>query len=225
MRIDPADVVTGALDAAGRAEAERLMREDPAFRAEVEGLRAVAARLDALPPEAWDPPEPPPLRIADLGTVGAARPARRRRWRLSVPVPVLAVASVALLAAGVALGSLMGDDGPAAPRTERALALAALPEAPRAHGQAEVLTGGELAIRMDGLPASRDGDFYAVWLLDASGEMIPIGSFRVGADGTATVRVPLPEDPSRFDYVDVSVEPGDGDPRHSGHSVLRGTTA
>lgn len=139
-------------------------------------------------------------------------------------MPVLAVASVALLAAGVALGSLLGDDGPSAPRTGRALALAALPEAPRAHGEAEVLSDGGLAIRMDGLPASHDGDFHAVWLLDAPGKMIPIGSFRVGADGTAAVRVPLPVDPSRFDDVDVSVEPADGDPRHSGHSVLRGTT-
>ena len=34
--------------------------------------------------------------------------------------------------------------------------------------------------------------------------------------------LPLPTDPARFRYLDVSREPEDGDPGHSGLSILRG---
>jgi hypothetical protein len=40
----------------------------------------------------------------------------------------------------------------------------------------------------------------------------------------ATVRVPLPSKPSSYRYLDVSREPADGNPAHSGDSVLRGAT-
>ena len=42
------------------------------------------------------------------------------------------------------------------------------------------------------------------------------------ADGTARASLPLPVDPARFRYFDLSLEPADGDPGHSGRSVLRG---
>ena len=51
-----------------------------------------------------------------------------------------------------------------------------------------------------------------------------LGSFRVGAKGGATVELPLPVDPSRYRFLDVSVERDDGDPSHSSRSVLRGRT-
>ena len=37
--------------------------------------------------------------------------------------------------------------------------------------------------------------------------------------------MPLPADPSRFAAIDVSVEPGDGNPAHSKRSVLRAPLA
>jgi len=43
----------------------------------------------------------------------------------------------------------------------------------------------------------------------------------VNASGEADVTVPVPGDPGRFAALDVSVEPADGDPRHSARSVLR----
>ncbi len=42
----------------------------------------------------------------------------------------------------------------------------------------------------------------------------------MAADGT--FEVPDDVDLDRFDVVDVSVEPDDGDPTHSGASILRG---
>ena len=56
-------------------------------------------------------------------------------------------------------------------------------------------------------------------------ELVGLGSFRVGDDGAATLKLPLPMDPDAFQYFDLSLEPGDGDPGHSGVSVLRGPTA
>jgi hypothetical protein len=49
-------------------------------------------------------------------------------------------------------------------------------------------------------------------------------AFQVPASGSATVRVPLPAKPSSDRPPDVSREPADGNPAHSGESVLRGAT-
>jgi anti-sigma-K factor RskA len=76
-------------------------------------------------------------------------------------------------------------------------------------------------VRVTGLPPSRGGRFYELWLLGAEGELVSLGSFRVPASGEADISVPLPADPGRFAALDVSVEPADGDPGHSKRSVLR----
>jgi hypothetical protein len=98
--------------------------------------------------------------------------------------------------------------------------------APSATGVAEVTGGADdrvALVRVSGLRPSSPGDFYEVWLLDDAkrpGRLISLGSFRVPGSGAATVEVPVPVDPERFVF-DVSVEPQDGDPAHSGDSVLR----
>ncbi|HKY66402.1 MAG TPA: anti-sigma factor, partial [Acidimicrobiales bacterium] len=64
--------------------------------------------------------------------------------------------------------------------------------------------------------------FYEVWLIDTNVDgMVSLGPAR--ADGTYSV--PSGVDPAQFPIVDVSIEPPDGDPTHSGVSVLRGTLA
>ena len=52
-----------------------------------------------------------------------------------------------------------------------------------------------------------------------------LGSVRVPESGEAELDVDPPVDPRDFQFLDVSREPGDGDPSHSGHSVLRGPAA
>jgi anti-sigma-K factor RskA len=60
-----------------------------------------------------------------------------------------------------------------------------------------------------------------VWLLDAAGKrLVSLGLL----DGsTATFAVPPQVDLADYPVVDVSLEPADGDPAHSGDSVVRGT--
>jgi anti-sigma-K factor RskA len=226
-RIDPLDVALGEV-APGREaeEAARLMRDDARFRAEVERVAPVVARLERQPADTWRAPEPPPL------LVGSSPPPVRAPWRNGFVLrPAVALAAcVALLAAGAGAGLLAGElgGGPQEPdpavtagaEPARSVTLAALPARPDAHGVAAV-SRGAVSVRVGGLAPTRGQGFCEVWLLNAPDDLVSLGTFRVGADGTARVRLPVAVDPGRFRFLDVSVEPADGDPAHSGRSVLR----
>jgi hypothetical protein len=76
----------------------------------------------------------------------------------------------------------------------------------------------DLPLATDDLPATEG--FYEVWLIDTQVErLISLGPVRPDA----TYVVPADIDYRDFPIVDVSVEPPDGDPTHSGDSILRGT--
>jgi anti-sigma-K factor RskA len=72
-----------------------------------------------------------------------------------------------------------------------------------------------------GLPRVGTGGFYEVWMMRDATHLVALGSFRVGADGRARVDLPVTASPRRFPVLDISREAADGDPAHSGHSVLR----
>ena len=91
-----------------------------------------------------------------------------------------------------------------------------------AGASASVRLGDEATMRVTGLRPSGGGDFYELWLIGDGGRLVSLGSFRVPASGTAEMTLPLPADPARYRFLDVSREPDDGDPGHSGISVLRG---
>ena len=61
--------------------------------------------------------------------------------------------------------------------------------------------------------------YYALWLIDRDvAGMISLGPL----EADRTYALPAGFDPESFPVVDVSIEPFDGDPTHSGNSVLRG---
>ena len=76
-------------------------------------------------------------------------------------------------------------------------------------------------LTVSGLPRVGGGGFYEVWMLRDPAHLVALGSFRVGADGRARVDLPVTASARRFPVLDISREPADGDPEHSGHSVLR----
>ncbi|MGY1751202.1 anti-sigma factor [Modestobacter sp. SYSU DS0511] len=90
-----------------------------------------------------------------------------------------------------------------------------------ASGRAEVReAAGRRSLRIDlAAPALTDG-YYEVWLLrpDVSG-MVQLGTV---TDGATSLPLPDGVDLGEYPVVDVSVEPLDGDPTHSGVSVARG---
>ena len=152
--------------------------------------------------------------VVSLAT-GRSRPERMLGRRL------LAAAAVVLLVALVGVGLLQRED------SETLVASVALsPEGLDAagaglSGSADVLTvddGYEVAVQVSDLAPLDDG-YYELWIIDpeVSG-MHSLGS--VTADGRYVV--PNGVRVEDFPIVDISIEHPDGDPTHSGQSVLRG---
>jgi anti-sigma-K factor RskA len=198
----------------------------PVCDGEVSALRATVAtarssdmlELTAPPPAVWQ-------RIAD--ELGIAEPAAARPDEVVVPLRRppwrrrLTAAAAALAVAAAATGVLASLAGPSTPDEVRA-PLVALGEQASARGEV-VLAAGDgqrsLVVEASGLPPA-DG-FYEVWLLDLEGDrMVALGVL----DDSGRGRLTVPDGVQVGDYpeVDVSLEPDDGDPAHSGDSVLRG---
>jgi len=192
-----------------------------ACSAEVRALAATvstarSADLDALPappPSVWD-------RIVDeLGieeSQAEPEPPRRSVRRLLLAG---GAALTAAAAAGVVL--LTGGGTPAAPPEGASAPLLALGEAD-ATGRVVLSASPErraLLVDTAGLPPA-DG-IYEVWLLDVETDrLVALGALDDSGSGWLTV--PTGVDVSDYPQVDISLEPDDGDPTHSGNSVLRG---
>lgn len=229
--LEPSDVIFGELTEDERAEADRLMRDDPDFRAQVERLRPTVARLEELPPEAWQELEPPPPpSIADLErsapslTPEPTRPRKRRRRLVLRPAFAAGLAAV-LIAAGVGAGVLLssGDESVNGPT----IGLAPIdPGRTGESGSVEVDDGDrKVVISVEGLPANDPDQFYEAWLLSDTDQVVSLGGFKVDDSGVGELRAQLPDDPGKYRYFDVSVETADGDASHSGRSVLRAPTS
>ncbi|MFC7431585.1 MULTISPECIES: anti-sigma factor domain-containing protein [unclassified Agrococcus] len=187
------------------------------------GLASGAA--DATGPEATPGSGTPAHPRESLGAQASTRGARRRRLaRFSSRALVAACLVTALvIAGGVALGTWIAQRPPA----ETVLASIALdPLADGLDGASAriVERDGHRVLEIDtgGLP-SADGGYLDVWLIDADVE----GMVNVGILDGVTGEYVLPDDLDleRFPIVDVSIEPLDGDPTHSGESVWRGSLA
>lgn len=173
-------------------------------------------RIDAaLRDEQAEPePDPEPAREpAPAPAVASVTPLRRpaRRWL----APLAAAAAVAVIAAGAVV--LGGDDEPE-PVVVASATLDPLTGA--GSGTAELLeTDGHLQLRLETADLDAGDGFLEVWVIDTAVErLVSLGPAR--ADGLYDLPPGL--DPQTFPIVDVSVEPIDGDPTHSGDSLLRG---
>jgi Anti-sigma-K factor rskA len=219
------------------ALAESLPAEDAAHlgscaqcSAEVAALRRPVDVL-AVPSLAGTAPEvPPPPRvweaIAAATGVSAApqdeapsaevvelRPRRaRRRW---LPLAAAVVVGGVIGGAVVALS----PDGDGAVVAETALDPLASDDA---SGRAEVHDAdGVRSLQVDLDAPDLSTGYYEVWVMQPDAvRMVPVGVVHRGD----TV-LPLPDgiDLGAYPVVDVSVEPLDGDPAHSGVSVARGS--
>ncbi len=227
-----AEYLLGELDDAGRARVEGRLAEDAELRAELEAMRPLVSTLESLPEDAWPASAPSGDSVAAVGErEGRRQAARSRGWRW-VPGagsrrwsvrPALALATLLVVAAlGVGLGALLNGGG----GSEGAPAIVLRPLRPAAGEQATVAmpAAGEMLFHAEGLPPLGDGHFYELWLMTDASRTVPVASFRVGADGRAIVRVPLPADPSSFRYFDVSQQRVGAGTGHSAVSVLRGPT-
>lgn len=153
------------------------------------------------------------------------------RRRGAVPLWLATAAAVAGLVAGLAVGRWTADDPVAAPRpapTPTVVASAALTsldsDAPRGDVEAfdaspEVVSVSVRARELGGEPG-----YHEVWLINVDGKrMVALGFLAQGDDGTFDVPRRLLDEGYRI--LDISVEPDDGDPTHSGVSLARGQLA
>jgi hypothetical protein len=135
-------------------------------------------------------------------------------------VAVAAAVAIALVVLGAAGGALLTRGGAGA-GGGREVALAPVGDGPRgAHADAR-LARASMQLTVSGLPRVGGGGFYEVWMLRDPAHLVALGSFRVGPGGRARVDLPVTASARRFPVLDISREPADGDPAHSGHSVLR----
>ncbi len=160
-------------------------------------------------------PSAPSVAASDDGALAEVRSiTSARSW--ARPLAMVAGAAAALLVGVPLFLAVTGGTDP----SQRA-ELAAL-EGFDGSGEAEV-AGSELSVRFDGADAP-EGSFYELWLLDLEGDeledLVSLGQVEVAADGSFVI--PEGIDLGEFDVVDVSVEPDDGNPDHSGVSILRG---
>lgn len=208
--VAPAAVAMDLLDDRERALADRLLADDPLFRAEVERLRATAGALARLDRDAWRPPAPPPAADTPVTAPPAAIRVRRPRRRLAFALAAALSLALALLVAG--------DRGDRGATTLTLRPLAGVP------GRATLtVDGAQAELRGTGMPASGAHDYYEAWLGDARGRMVSMGTFRVTRDGRVDARMAVAVDLRRYRVLDVSLERDDGNPAHSATSVMRAT--
>jgi hypothetical protein len=206
------------------AQCEQCAYELAQFR-DVVSLGRASGGPDSLvapPAHVWDrisaqmATEPIPL---------AERAARRKR---GFPTWLgMVAATVAGVLIGVGLVTVVTGGG--TPEQIVASAqLAPMPDGPNRGGDAEATLnktdeGYTVTVKATGMTGPEG--FYEVWLLDEQNlGLIALGTLAPG-ETEATFPVPDGVDLQQFNAVDVSDEPLDGDPGHSGATVMRGTLA
>jgi Anti-sigma-K factor rskA, C-terminal len=215
---------------------------DNSIAGDSEELADIEALLRELDPNDLDLMEPPADVWASISTAVAAESTapvvsldeRRNRRRSFLSVAAAAVAVVGL--GGVALVS-MQDDGDDDVVATAVLEFDPVSFDPLGNGtSAEVSlvdddAGPAIVVDEASLPddIGTDADLE-FWLIaaDETGavvDLVSLGEYEPGTD--APLVVPDGYDPSVYSVVDISIEPRDGDPTHSGRSILRGqlTTA
>ena len=161
---------------------------------------------------------PVPLQVASPPDV--PRPRRR------VPVWAAGLAAGIALVAGLGLGRMTLDDatspGRDAPEAVVAAADLTALDSTAGRGVARAVESDDtITLRVQASELGEDDGFHEVWLINVDGErMVALG---VLADGDAgEFQVPRGLLDEGYLIVDISVEPEDGDPTHSGVSLARG---
>lgn len=190
-----------------------------ACREEVDELRDLAGLVRGVRHERLEPPPPQVWQgvVDELGLRG-------RRTR-----PLLWAAAAAVV--GLGLGSLatwavVRSDGPEPAEVLRTVALEPVTDGTATSGTARLLehADGAQSVEVSAADLGTSAGHFEVWLIrPGTDRMISIGVLAPGDPGEFAVPATALAD--GFTLVDVSDEPDDGEPTHSGDSVLRGDLA
>ena len=167
---------------------------------------------------ALDHPDAAPEAVRpDAPHLSVARPLRVRRG-------LVLLAAAAGLVVGIG-STIVADRIGGTPEVVSSTSLVALP-GHRGKGTAELLREDgivKLRVSVD-TETAPDQDFHELWLINTDGKrMYSIGVLPPSGRETYPIPPQLGDDLAGFTIVDVSLEPYDGDARHSLDSVVRGT--
>ena len=187
------------------------------LRALIERARPADIVWEPPPADLWDriaakidqEQAPAPATQDALAPVVPITGRRRRAWWVGLGVAAAAIVVVVTLAI-----TRRGDDATVVAAVE----LERLGDT--GSGRAELLDhDGTFQVRLETEGVDPDDGYLELWLIDPTvTRLVSLGPLRT--DGIYDI--PAGVDPAAFPIVDVSVEPVDGDPTHSGDSVLRG---
>jgi Anti-sigma-K factor rskA len=205
---------------------ESLHRDDAELLAMLREVEPADFQLETPPPSLWLSIEaasrtPQPVSEsagATADVVGVRRAARSRGRLLGVAAAVAALVGVGTLVATRRAGdNLVLASAP--------LSSIGLPGAPEGLvGKAEVVSrDGHRFVRLKEKGVSpKSGEFLELWLIDADVKgMVSLGV----VNGSGEYQLPDGLQVSDYPIVDLSTEPYDGKPTHSGASLLRGKLA
>ncbi len=167
------------------------------------------------------PPAPSAERIAALR---ARAEASRRGTRRAGRWFAVAAAVLALLAGAVVVRAVTGDGG----ETVEFAGSMVGPDGERVADLRIVATGIGRVVELDtdALPILPTGELYELWFVGpgdslATPNRISAGTFHPDRSGRTDVRLTAAVDPTLFPLVEITAEPGDGDPRPTRPAVLR----
>ena len=204
--------VLGELTDAEERELERHLEDCHACRDDLDDLRHAHGILRAAA-------SGPPPELKDWVLARARNEPRHRtsaRWKVWLSAAA-ALLVVAVLGFGILRTVYDSSDS---------LALAATSAAPQAGGELRgERIGDNLKIELEawGLPEPRGGEYYEMWYAKKGGGRISCGTFTVLPGGSTTVSMSAPASAVAYPEIEITLEPGDGDPGSSGKVVLKGS--
>jgi anti-sigma-K factor RskA len=227
--------LAGRLDPEERRRFERHLAECPQCRQEAEELGRVTSMLERRAP-AYEVPAG--LEARTIEAVRAAAPTEPRRAPDARPRGRRALAprlaGAVAVAAGLALAVFAGieiaeDDDEGARGVLEVSGVMRAPGAGDQTGEAAVRMlgiGREIAFRSDELKILPTGEFYELWFVAPSDRpgrpnRISAGTFHPDENGRSDVDFTAAVDPAKFPVLEITAEPGDGNPARTGPVVLR----
>jgi Anti-sigma-K factor rskA len=191
---------------------------------ELASMRSLIQTLERLPEQAWN------HQIHTAATSSPAESVARRQLR-SVRLQINSVRAGALVAVALAfvIGALI-DPFSATPHPENAVSRATahvilqpLAGAPSTSRAIAYMPGGnQMLVRIRNLPRSAPGTYYELWLMTSNTDLVSVTSFRIRATGTDSLQLLLPDSPSHYKYLDISVQHVGDEGAISQDNVLRG---
>ncbi len=218
---DADDLALLALGEAITPEQQAHLDDCPSCAAELLALRSAVRLGRSTAPEERLVPPAPRVWQAVQDELGLQRPRGRSAPRRRRTVLVGVVTALAGAAAAVTAMLVLPVAGRAAPEVLARAQLAARPGWTGASGTAELerFGDGRLVVHVRVSTPAVTGAYRELWLLGPGSTAVSLG---VVDRDDATYSVPADVDLARFDVVDVSREPPNGDPAHSSDSIARG---